>query len=293
MKVIHKNGFSHLDFVHFQEVLRSNCLESMQALIRFCGDKIKFSGDLKKHKNSVLEATILSEDVASSVAALWEDEELKEVFDNNINNLQIPTSSPYYFENAVRFAYENYKPSEEDILRAKLKTTGISDTVFELWGTEFTLVDVGGQRAERRKWIHCFNDVTAIIYLTALDEYNMTLQEDITTNRLKESLDLFRDITGSQWFQDKPCVLFLNKKDIFEEKIKKHPLKEYYPEAEGDLEDYDRALEFIESLFKGAYAGKSQLYKYDTCALDTTNCETVFRSVRDAIVQQSMGGAGF
>jgi guanine nucleotide-binding protein G(i) subunit alpha len=33
------------------------------------------------------------------------------------------------------------------------------------------MVDVGGQRAERRKWIHCFEEVTAIIYCVALNEY--------------------------------------------------------------------------------------------------------------------------
>ena len=56
------------------------------------------------------------------------------------------------------------------------------------------MFDVGGQRDERRKWIQCFNDVTAIIFVTASSGYNMTLREDPTMNRLRESLDLFRSI---------------------------------------------------------------------------------------------------
>lgn len=51
-----------------------------------------------------------------------------------------------------------------------MRTTGIIELKFDLDGTEVIIVDVGGQRSERRKWIHCFDDVTAVIYLTALDE---------------------------------------------------------------------------------------------------------------------------
>ena len=39
------------------------------------------------------------------------------------------------------------------------------------------MVDVGGQRSERRKWIHCFENVTSIIFLVALSEYDQILYE--------------------------------------------------------------------------------------------------------------------
>lgn len=57
-----------------------------------------------------------------------------------------------------------------------------------------SMFDVGGQRDERRKWIQCFNDVTAIIFVTDMSGFNLTLREDATQNRLKESLDLFKNI---------------------------------------------------------------------------------------------------
>ena len=61
------------------------------------------------------------------------------------------------------------------------------------------MFDVGGQRDERRKWIQCFNDVTAIIFVTACSSYNMVLREDPSQNRLKESLDLFRSIWNNRY----------------------------------------------------------------------------------------------
>jgi len=61
------------------------------------------------------------------------------------------------------------------------------------------MFDVGGQRDERRKWIQCFNDVTAIIFVTACSSYNMVLREDASQNRLKESLELFKSIWNNRY----------------------------------------------------------------------------------------------
>jgi len=70
-----------------------------------------------------------------------------------------------YFDHAGRFASPDFTPNQEDMLRARIKTTGIRELRFTIKDVEFTIVDVGGQRSERRKWIHCFDNVTSIIYL--------------------------------------------------------------------------------------------------------------------------------
>ena len=46
------------------------------------------------------------------------------------------------------------------------------------------MIDVGGQRSERKKWIHCFEDVNAIIFITAISEYDEVLAEDETTVKI-------------------------------------------------------------------------------------------------------------
>lgn len=68
------------------------------------------------------------------------------------------------------------------------------------------MFDVGGQRDERRKWIQCFNDVTAIIFVTACSSYNMVLREDPTKLRLRESLDLFKSIWNNRLDENEPIV---------------------------------------------------------------------------------------
>jgi len=77
--------------------------------------------------------------------------------------------------------------------------------------TPYSMFDVGGQRDERRKWIQCFNDVTAIIFVTACSSYNMVLREDPSQNRLRESLDLFKSIWNNRWLRTISVILFLNK----------------------------------------------------------------------------------
>ncbi|PIO65832.1 g-protein alpha subunit [Teladorsagia circumcincta] len=114
---------------------------------------------------------------------------------------------------------------------------------------QMKLFDVGGQRSERKKWIHCFEDVTAIIFCVAMSEYDQVLHEDETTNRMHESLKLFDSICNNKWFTDTSIILFLNKKDLFEEKIKKSPLTICFPEYSG-RQDYHEASAYIQAQFE-------------------------------------------
>jgi guanine nucleotide-binding protein G(i) subunit alpha len=95
------------------------------------------------------------------------------------------------------------------------------------------MFDVGGQRSERKKWIHCFEAVTCIIFCVALSEYDQVLLEVNTVNRMEESLTLFGSIVNSAWFTRTSIVLFLNKIDIFRKKLLTVPLERYYPDYEG------------------------------------------------------------
>lgn len=83
-----------------------------------------------------------------------------------------------FFEGLDRLFTNNYVPSDQDILRSRLKTTGITETVFDLGTLTYRMFDVGGQRSERKKWIHCFENVTALLFLVAISGYDQCLVED-------------------------------------------------------------------------------------------------------------------
>ena len=77
----------------------------------------------------------------------------------------------------------DYLPTDEDILRARSVTSGIVVVPFQSKDLRFELVDVGGQRSERKKWIQCFDNVTAILFIISLSDFNQVLTEDNLTNR--------------------------------------------------------------------------------------------------------------
>jgi guanine nucleotide-binding protein G(o) subunit alpha len=191
-----------------------------------------------------------------------------------------------------RLGAKDYQPTEQDILRTRVKTTGIVEVHFSFKNLNFKLFDVGGQRSERKKWIHCFEDVTAIIFCVAMSEYDQVLHEDETTNRMQESLKLFDSICNNKWFTDTSIILFLNKKDLFEEKIKKSPLTICFPEYTG-AQEYGEAAAYIQAQFEAKNKSTTkEIYCHMTCATDTTNIQFVFDAVTDVIIANNLRGCG-
>lgn len=163
------------------------------------------------------------------------------------------------------------------------------------------MFDVGGQRDERRKWIQCFNDVTAIIFVVASSSYNMVIREDNQTNRLQEALNLFKNIWNNRWLRTISVILFLNKQDLLAEKVLagKSKIEDYFPEFAryttpddaipelGEDPRVTRAKYFIRDEFlrisTASGDGRHYCYPHFTCAVDTENIRRVFNDCRDII----------
>ena len=161
------------------------------------------------------------------------------------------------------------------------------------------MFDVGGQRSERKKWIHCFENVTTILFLVAISEYDQLLFEDETVNRMQEALTLFDSICNSRWFVKTSIILFLNKIDRFKEKLPVSPMQNYFPDYEGKLDqngtngrnfqrsntaeggpDYAAACDYILNRFVSLNQHETkQIYTHFTCATDTTQIRFVMAAV--------------
>jgi len=126
---------------------------------------------------------VFTPEIAKVIKELWANKSVQGCFDRS-SELQLNDSAKYYFDSIDRLASPDYLPTEQDVLRSRVKTTGISETSFQIRDVTFRVFDVGGQRSERRKWIHCFEGVTAIMFCVALSEYDLVLREDETQVRL-------------------------------------------------------------------------------------------------------------
>ena len=164
------------------------------------------------------------------------------------------------------------------------------------------MIDVGGQRSERRRWIHCFDGVTAVIFVIALSDYHLSIEEDPSTNRMEESLNLFDSIVKCPYMADVAIILFLNKVDIFEDSLlkKKIPLSDYFPQYRGECEDVEGAKKFVLDEFEKVYMTRanisnvksSKFYAHFTCATNTENIRFVFETASDTIIKQNLSKVG-
>ncbi|XP_075267005.1 guanine nucleotide-binding protein subunit alpha-14 isoform X1 [Opisthocomus hoazin] len=232
--------------------------------------------------------TVLERKQIEAIKKLWEDPGIQECYDRR-REYQLSDSAKYYLTDLDRIAMPSFVPSQQDILRVRVPTTGIIEYPFDLENIIFRMVDVGGQRSERRKWIHCFESVTSIIFLVALSEYDQVLAECDNENRMEESKALFKTIITYPWFLNSSVILFLNKKDLLEEKIMYSHLISYFPEYRGPKQDVKAARDFILKLYQDQNPDKEKvIYSHFTCATDTENIRFVFAAVKDTILQLNL-----
>lgn len=91
---------------------------------------------------------------------------LKSLSTSSATQVDFPSLS--YFDNIARLVQAGYVPSDLDILRSRVKTTGITEIKLDIHGTIYRMMDVGGQRSERKKWINCFQDVQVLLFVLAI-----------------------------------------------------------------------------------------------------------------------------
>ncbi|KAG2217070.1 hypothetical protein INT45_014135 [Circinella minor] len=299
MKLIHDDGYSLDEREAFKEIIFSNTIQSIRVILEAMDDMgISLKEPENQHHAAIImempaqiERDSLPPEVTQAVRALWKDSNLQQVFERS-REYQLNDSAKYYFDSIDRIGDPNYVPTDQDVLRSRVKTTGITETTFVIGDLTYRMFDVGGQRSERKKWIHCFENVTAIIFLVAISEYDQVLIEDETVNRMQEALTLFDSICNSRWFVKTSIILFLNKIDIFKEKLPKHPLVESFPDFKGS-NTYDEASEYILNRFVSLnQSDTKQIYTHFTCATDTKQIRFVMAAVNDIIIQNNLRDVG-
>ncbi|XP_062365680.1 guanine nucleotide-binding protein G(t) subunit alpha-2 isoform X2 [Cinclus cinclus] len=300
MKIIHQDGYTEEECMEFKSIIYGNILQSILAIIRAMSTLgIDYAESLSQDEGRLLfnladsiEEGTMPPELVTCIKKLWKDGGVQACFDRAAE-YQLNDSAAYYLNQLDRITAPNYLPNEQDVLRSRVKTTGIIETKFSVKDLNFRMFDVGGQRSERKKWIHCFEGVTCIIFCGALSAYDMVLVEDDEVNRMHESLHLFNSICNHKFFAATSIILFLNKKDLFEEKIKKVHLSICFPEYDGP-NTFEDAGNYIKTQFLDLNMRKDvkEIYSHMTCATDTQNVKFVFDAVTDVIIKENLKDCG-
>lgn len=303
IKIIHDNCLTREECLVYKQVVHNNTIQSLIAIIKGM-NKLGISLDDANKLNDVqyfVESVIKSEKqhnrmpemnsrLAKAMKSLWQDKGVQACI-LRANEYQLNDSAKYFLNSIDRIYQNDYVPSQEDVLRTRVKTTGINETIVNYKGQRFKLFDVGGQRSERSKWIHCFEGVTGIIFCVALSDYDQCLYEDEQVNRMQESLRLFETICTHKCFTNTSIILFLNKRDLFQEKIRRSPLTIAFPDYRGGP-DFFEASHYIRDQFLAIHRQHKmvprEIYAHFTCATDNSNIQFVFDSVTDVILRNNL-----
>ncbi|XP_067646117.1 guanine nucleotide-binding protein G(f) subunit alpha isoform X1 [Eurosta solidaginis] len=325
MRILHINGYTDEERCDKIPEIYQNIHESMHQLVqqmsilglqyqciasRKSADYILLLGDQAPE--------YMNEEYCDHIITLWNDVGIRTCFDRS-NEFPLLDSTKYFLDNFERISDHEYIPSTEDILHSRKITTGIHQITFKVkvprtmggGVQEFRMYDVGGQRDQRNKWIQVFEGIQAVLFLISCGDFDQSLREDSRQNRLQEALNLFRSVWQNRFLATAGFIVFLNKHDVMERKIRagKH-IVDYFPEFEDFCNSTQDGNYFSESDWTKRFIqqklidithepfkrnsrnnvdySRRECYYHFTVATDTCCVRKVFNDVHQMILHQNM-----
>jgi energy-coupling factor transporter ATP-binding protein EcfA2 len=171
---------------------------------------------------------VLNSAIGKQIKRLYQDQGIQNTLAQRLT-FHLPECAQYFLDRVEQISTEDYHPSFEDVIQCDVRTVGSSTKRVYICGKHLEIIDVGGMRKERKKWIHSFDNIAFVIFIASLSEYDEDMGDENHTNKLGESLMLFEEMYGSKYFKHTPFILILNKRDLFERKLASIPLSKYFP----------------------------------------------------------------
>lgn len=308
MKILHMNGFSDADYVNFRYLVHSNVVQAVTQLLK-AAEQFNYTPDdneklmqalefFRVYKEQVRPSEIeLSYELSRAISLIYNSQFIQSTLLRK-DEVELLDSAQYFLDDLERISVSDYRANEMDVIRARVPTSGINEIEFSYKHVILRMVDVGGQRSEQRKWIHCFDNVSGVLFIAEISAYNL-IEDDGETrkNRLKYSMHLFKRVANNRCFGKKTAmILFLNKIDVFKRKILTTPIGVCFKEYKG-AQLFEESAQYIQDRFQRLVGSEIQqekpLYVHFTNAIDTRNIDRVFESCIDVVFKISMEKVGF
>ncbi|KAJ3875676.1 guanine nucleotide binding protein, alpha subunit [Lentinula edodes] len=235
----------------------------------------------------------------TDIMRLWADRGVKQLLHRR--KIRLEEYPGFFLNDLERVTSLKYIPTDDDVLKARLKTVGVSEYRFQMevstgreTGTDWRIVDVGGSRSQvRQTWIPFFDNVDAIIFLAPISAFDQVLSEDRTVNRLEDSVLLWKTVCSNKLLANVDLVLFLNKCDILETKLKAGVRLAKYVKSFGDrANNLETVSKYFRSKFSAIHREYSpnprKFYAFCTSVTDTATTAGIIASVRDMVIRQHL-----
>ncbi|KAF8784507.1 Guanine nucleotide-binding protein G(o) like protein [Argiope bruennichi] len=291
MRLLNEGSFDELDQRQYKPVIYSNVIHSLLDIIEAMHEmNLDFENKARRKDHVIVDLVVkrhLEEkaynlQVFEAMKRIWADGSIQATFARR-NEYQLMDNVEYFFNDLDRLADDDYEPTDRDIVLTHIRTTGITRISIVFDDLRFELIDVAGHRAERRKWVNCFQNIDAMIYCCAISEFDQKLNEDNRTNRLEDSYALLNSLYQSRWLHNTVVIMFWTKKDLFDMKIKS---AQSSTSTDG-LTSFDDFVEEFEERCPFLYQEQVQCYFHVMSSI-ISDVHAVYDDVTDTILENNL-----
>ncbi|KAF9476380.1 guanine nucleotide-binding protein alpha-4 subunit [Pholiota conissans] len=233
---------------------------------------------------------------SDDIIQLWSDPAVKRLLE--ANKIRLEDMGGFFLNSIPRVTALRYVPTDDDILRARLKTLGVSEHRFTLKAGnmishDWRVYDVGGARSLRAAWAPYFDDLDAIIFLVPISGFNEVLLEDPSVNKLEDSTLLWKHIVSNPLLKNTQIVLFLNKVDLFKAKLQAGIRFGHYVVSYGERpNDYESTSTYIKKKFGHLFRQYSPqqriFYSHLTSMTDAHSTQQILINVKDMVIREML-----
>ncbi|KAF8519463.1 guanine nucleotide binding protein, alpha subunit [Gautieria morchelliformis] len=205
----------------------------------------------------------------------------------------------YFLKDLDRITAKDYMPTDDDILRTRIRTLGVSETHFKLEtgpdkGQTWVVIDVGGSRNQRAAWVPYFDDVNAIIFLASIGDFDQFLKEDRTINCLKDTLELWESIVSNKLLGKAEIILFLNKYDMLSQKIGAGVVFSKFVTSYKDRNNAESVGRYLQRKFAALHKQRSSnptrtIHSHFTSVTNKSSTAALIGYVRVTILRSHLG----
>jgi guanine nucleotide-binding protein G(i) subunit alpha len=191
MRNIAHGSYTREERESFKRIIFANAVQRMRTIL----DSLPLLELTVLPENVALQLTVLSlpfqtktgtlpADVIGAIVGLWEDPSIRQAINAPGELLSEDLAAAIYCFNSVdRMASPEYMLTDEDILHSRVGNGGIIEVVLSTGELTYTIYNASPLRSARRKWIPCFEQVTAIVFVASLADYDQVLYESAVSHR--------------------------------------------------------------------------------------------------------------
>ncbi|KAJ6489666.1 guanine nucleotide binding protein, alpha subunit [Mycena vitilis] len=277
-----------------REIAVNSTVAWKAAFTRMAEDRQSFDTDHLVDWDDPEDPGVLLHTRNEDMKRLWAHPTVQAILEKQ--SIRLQELAGFFLDSLDEVTSLRYVPTDDHILRARLKTLGVSEHRMRLtdpsggMSRDFRIFDVGGTRSLRHAWVPYFDDMSCVIFLAPISAFDQTLAEEPTVNRLADSFKLWTSIVSNKLLQHTNMILFLNKVDIMHAKLASGIRLSDFVDSYGRRpNDFDSASRYLKKQFNSILKDNSPVprifYCHLTNAIDTKSTKFVLAGIKDMLMR--------